>query len=383
MAKNRNRTAKHYTVELYPENGWDVDKIKKILDEHSIVKQYVAVLHDKDVNTDATLVKPHYYVYINFGRSSATREDVARWFDIRETLVENVKTNKRKAIRYAIHLDQPEKHQYSKDEVVANFDFTPFLSNEKPKTVAQVEKERKERIVNDCAAGIITPYNYLQYIEPTEYANWKTLITRAWEVYEHTRLIASEGQRKCDVIWICGESGTGKTTIAKLMAKELGLSTYVTATGMDPFSNYCGQGCAILDDIRPNYPFSYNDLLKILDPHYNVPVQSRYRNKMLFADKIFICTILPLEQFYEGYGFGAMDDAKQLYRRISEIWEVTENEIAVYTHSDKFEFERTEVRANPVPLYLRQQQEQTNHDEAEAFYSIISKYMTFDDVKHG
>lgn len=379
---NKGKTAKHFTVETYPENGWTMGKIREILDKHTVVKQYAIILHDRDVNEDGTPVKPHFYIYINFGKSSVSRTDVARWFGVRETLVENVKTNKRKAIRYAIHLDQPEKHQYNKDEIVANFDITPFLTDEKKKTPAQLERERRDQIVNDCAAGIITPYNYWRHVSPPEYAIWKKYMERAWEIYEHEHMIKMEGRRQCKIIWVCGESGTGKTTIAKLMAKELGLSTYVSATGMDPFSNYCGQTCILLDDIRPNYPFSYNDLLKLLDPNYNVPVQSRYKNKMLFADRIFVCTILPPEAFFDGYGLGERDDAKQLFRRIDEIWEVSENEVAVYAHSDKFEFEKKEVRANPVPLFLRQQREQTTQDEAKAFYSIIEKYMTFDDVKH-
>lgn len=77
-----------------------------------------------------------------------------------------------------------------------------------------------------------------------------------------------------------------------------------------------------MDDLRSD-TFSYEELLKILDPHYNAPVHSRYRDKVLRCDRIFITTVEHPREFVSRYKLSANDSAEQLYRRLDEVWEVT------------------------------------------------------------
>ena len=384
MGKNRSKTAKHFLVELYPEDGWDGEKIKKILDEHSIIKQYVYILHDKDTNSDGTVKKAHYYIYINFGRSSATCSDVARWFGIRETLVENVKSNKRKAVRYAIHLDQPDKHQYSREEVVANFDLESYFSNEKQKSAAQLEKERKEQIVNMCSIGVITPYNYRKYVTPLEYGSYKVLMKRGWEMWDHSYLYDNNGQHRRAIFWFSGIGGAGKTAIVHLMAQQQGKAVYKTAGGNDPFDGYGGQPFIILDDIMPNEPFRYHELLKLIDPNYVSEADSRYDNKVPRAECIFICTVLKPAEYYSGYGLGGSDGPEQLLRRILEIWDFTKETITIHKHKTDTTFTQAYVRINPVPAY-RKIMEAKNPvmDGVEMLDPVIEKYVKFEDLIPG
>lgn len=386
MGKNRSKTAKHFLVELYPEDGWDGEKIKKILDEHSIIKQYVYILHDKDTNSDGTVKKAHYYIYINFGRSSATCKDVARWFSIRETLVENVKSNKRKAVRYAIHLDQPEKYQYDKSEVISNFNLEPYFSDEKQKNAAQVERERKETIINLCSIGVIRPYNYEQFITPVEYAKYKTLIKRAWEVWDHNFLKENNGEFRRTIIWCSGIGGAGKSALAKLIARDQQKAIFISDAGNDPFDTYKGQPYVLLDDIMPNEPFSYHELLKLIDPNYISAIASRYDNVVPHAECVFVCTVLEPEAFYSGYGLGQNDGPEQLLRRIDEVWKFTKDHIKMYTHDGASDtaFVQKAIRVNPVPFFAATRKAvQGALDGVALLDPVIEKYVKYEDLIPG
>ena len=56
--------------------------------------------------------------------------------------------------------------------------------------------------------------------------------------------------RKMDVIYIYGNSGTGKTTYAKMIAQEKGYEIFTSSGTNDPFDGYKGEECVILDDLR-------------------------------------------------------------------------------------------------------------------------------------
>ena len=63
------------------------------------------------------------------------------------------------------------------------------------------------------------------------------------------------------------------------------------------------------------------DLLKALDPHNNTSVSARYKNKMFLGDTIFICTNIPITEWYMGEELVLRN---ALYRRISRIFQFGE-----------------------------------------------------------
>ena len=307
--------AKHLEIVLYAEDGWNDGKIETVAQSKQSVKQYAYILHDKDLDDDGQLKKPHYHLYLNFGQNNVQFEHAAKWFDTSPNKVERIKTSKLFTLQYYLHKNEPGKHQYPLEALRANFDVAAFL--ESASKTASFQK-----ILEQCADGTITPWNYDTYIDPVTYAKHGNQLARAWDYAEHSRAKKAEGQRTCAVIWAYGRSGMGKTTVCRLYAQKLGLTVYLSATGKDLLSHYCGQSALILDDLRSD-TFSYEELLKILDPHYNAPVHSRYRDKVLRCDRIFITTVEHPREFVSRYKLSANDSAEQLYRRLDEVWEVT------------------------------------------------------------
>ncbi|EHQ8213636.1 hypothetical protein KSO28_000519 [Listeria monocytogenes] len=108
-----------------------------------------------------------------------------------------------------------------------------------------------------------------------------------------------ETGRSIDVIYIYGQSGTGKTRLAKDYAEKSDSDYFFTGSSRDPFQLYEGQSTIILDELRPS-TFPYNDLLKLLDPfntRSNAP--SRYFDKLLTADLIINTSPYSPKEFYQ------------------------------------------------------------------------------------
>ena len=93
--------------------------IQEVLRSKKSIKQWAYILHDKDDT------KPHYHIYLNFGKTSVEFSDIANWFGVSENFVSEVKGRKTDMLMYLTHSNpgQEHKHQYSPKEVIANFDF--------------------------------------------------------------------------------------------------------------------------------------------------------------------------------------------------------------------------------------------------------------------
>lgn len=110
----KGRTRNFATV-VYPESapdGW-----QEILSDQ-FVPAFISPLHDKDINPTGEAKKAHYHVVIMFD-STKTTEQAKEIFDkIGGVGCEKVNSIRGYA-RYLCHLDNPEKAQYSIDDVVS------------------------------------------------------------------------------------------------------------------------------------------------------------------------------------------------------------------------------------------------------------------------
>ena len=115
--KNEKSSARfrNFATVIYPESApsdW-LDILSS-----QFIPTFVSPLHDKDINPTGEPKKPHYHIVIMFdGKKSV--EQVKEIFDLIGGVgCEKVNTIRGYA-RYLCHLDNPEKVQYSPDDVIS------------------------------------------------------------------------------------------------------------------------------------------------------------------------------------------------------------------------------------------------------------------------
>lgn len=111
----RIRRTRNWATIVYPESApsnWIT-----ILKAH-LVPAFISPIHDRDYNDDGTLKKPHHHVIILFD-SVKTKEQAKEIFDsiggVGVITIKSIRTY----TRYLCHLDNPEKAQYSPDDVIS------------------------------------------------------------------------------------------------------------------------------------------------------------------------------------------------------------------------------------------------------------------------
>lgn len=291
--------------------------IQRVIKEHTMIKQWAYILHDKDDTG------PHYHIFLDFGKSPYEVEDIAKWFEIKPQYVNKVKGKKADMLLYLIHGNdtQQYKYQYDPKEVISNFDYEAEI--------------KTSQIIGDFEhysyAQMLT---YVNSLPVGEKSKTFTLLEKLWKI--HCQAMTLNPDRKLEVVFICGGAGTGKTTYARKMLKEMGFDFCVSSSSNDPFQDYLGQKAIILDDLRDK-AFEFEDLLKILDNNTASSVRSRFANKVFNGEMIVITSSIPLCRWYdESDKKISIDSLEQLYRRFSYYIVMDENEIRIYSELDGY-----------------------------------------------
>jgi len=140
MSESKDVRTRNWTFIVYPESApknW-----RDIIDQLH-VPWIESPLHDKDVNPDGEVKKPHWHVMVLFSGKksySQVKELTARLFSPNPQKVSNAKG----MVRYFVHMDNPEKYQYEKADMVGHSgaDFKKYLSvtgTEKLKVLAEIQ----------------------------------------------------------------------------------------------------------------------------------------------------------------------------------------------------------------------------------------------------
>ena len=94
-----------------------------------------------------------------------------------------------------------------------------------------------------------------------------------------------------------GPPRVGKSTFCKVYARKQGLHVCSSSSSNDFLQDYQQEEVLILDDLN-YHAISITDMLKVLDPHCKASIKSRYHNKLFCGEIIFICTNIPIIEWY-------------------------------------------------------------------------------------
>jgi len=118
------------------------------------------------------------------------------------------------------------------------------------------------------------------------------------------------------VVWLWGETGTGKTRRAIQYADSIAKSYWISAGSLRWFDGYEGQHVAILDDLRTKHT-TFSFLLRVLDRY---PLRVEFKGGFInWVPHVIIVTAPYTPQ--RMYNLSNEGDMAQLTRRITHIHE--------------------------------------------------------------
>lgn len=136
--KSSGRTRTYATI-VYPDSA--VDNWQDILAQQ-FVPAFISPLHDKDINPTGEPKKPHYHVLFMFDGVKSVEQVQQIVSLINGVGVEKVNSTRGYA-RYLCHLDNPEKTQYSQDDVIclcgADYQGCIGLATDKYKALGEMQ----------------------------------------------------------------------------------------------------------------------------------------------------------------------------------------------------------------------------------------------------
>ena len=326
--------AKLFEVILYPES-YEVGTLSDKLAQISSIKDWAYILHDKDDK------KPHIHLVLRL-KCANDSTYVAKWFNVSENAIEKCKGRWSDMLKYLTHENVSEKYQYSQDEVKSNFDWI----SEKDK--GSSGDKRLQEIVSMIETEEIKQYNIHEKVTMLEYTKYKRTIDCCFE-YRAKKLKGMNREMEC--VYIQGESGCGKTTYAKELARGKGYHAFVSSGSNDVLDGYEGEECIILDDLRPSC-MGLSDLLKMLDNNTASTVKSRYRNKVLECRMIIITTVLPLEEFFRNVFENENEPIIQFKRRCQTMLKMDKDNINYYFYNQETR-EYMYLGSQPNTVYLQ------------------------------
>ena len=196
--------------------------------------------------------------HLGFSTNSCnTYDTIASWFNLPVNAVQKIRGRFDSTyLLYIIHYNKEGKTPVSTDLVRSNFnlDYDELIHN--------VERASNvDSLCDDIVGGKIRRYNYTDYIDSNTWIKNERRFESAFR-YREDKLRNASVNRTMECVFITGESGCGKTTYAKEMAKQFG-SVFVSSSTNDPLDGYNGQEVVILDDLRAS-SFALSDLLKLL-----------------------------------------------------------------------------------------------------------------------
>ena len=359
---------------------FDMDKLSEILKTKShVINNYAYIIHDKDLYTKADEsrnpkhkageFKPaHIHLVLKFERSQPQKTKyICKWFNLAENFVSKINGSFEDAVLYLAHINAPDKAQYDVKNITANFDVQSVIANAD-------SKDKLSSIVDRILSGEIREYNKTTEIDTKllVYPDSLRVIENAFKVRAEY-LQNTQSERKTTCIYICGQAGAGKTTLAKKIADTHNMDYFVSSGSNDVLDGYCQQPCLILDDIRPS-ALGLSDLLKLLDPHTACSIKSRYKNKYVNCSLIILTSVLKIDEFYHNVFEHEDEPINQLKRRCKFYIKMDYDFIKIREWNDfSMEYGKERVHINDILLpFLLNNNSIDNNNTIEDVFPFLS-----------
>lgn len=376
------------------------------------VSECYGIVHNKDETTiwdqaqmkNITVVKPiHVHILCKFERGS-TLNNLAVMVGVEPNFLERAKSGRYgwdNCLSYAVHAKNPEKHQYSPEEVITALgeDYLSVYNRRMEAWVrGRATKEAKETnhsvdyLISEVLKGNLRKQELLLTDEYYKvYALHKRKFNEAFETAGENKAYQTiddleNGKFKKSIIYLMGKSGNGKTILSKRfikiiqkIAKEKCTKQwdYCLTASMNAFDEYNGQDILFLDDIRGD-SLSVSDWLKLLDPYTISPISARYHNKMGAAKLIILTSVKSPSEFFATAKGNKGEDLGQFFRRIDCLVKIDENFVfSSPIPNSGFNVSTTQLPFLPnPPSYVFTETGQYNEKDAiEKMIETVSKNM--------
>lgn len=126
VQKNSNPRKYNFALMLY--NEWE--NFDEILGNALYqCAKYAYITHDKDIDEDGDVKKAHTHVWVTYN-NACTLTALAKRIGIDKRFIQYANDDKSR-IRYLVHLDDPKKYQYKREDIHSNTDLSFAFRNEK------------------------------------------------------------------------------------------------------------------------------------------------------------------------------------------------------------------------------------------------------------
>lgn len=343
-----------------------IDQLVKLL-EKMAPKKYALIVHDSDVDEHNKKAEDHVHVMLSFENARSVNS-VAKELGDKPQQIEKWTGKAENGYSYLIHATKASisKHQYSPEKVIANFNYLEEMRRITEEVKQSIQTANSTILLNSLYEGKITKENLEKKLNGSQYGRMKRQIEDVWSKYlqfqaAKWREEMKKSGKQIEVIWISGEAGTGKTSLAREYAEKSNQPYFITGSSRDLFQNYSGEHTMIIDELRADM-IKYPDLLRILDPFGSqVMAPSRYSDKPLACDLILITSPYNPAEFY-GELFSktngdSVDDLEQLLRRITLTVEMDASHIRAVEYDREKKTYQAVDKAEKENSYSKQYRE--------------------------
>lgn len=366
MSDNKNSRARAknmmYIQQLRCLPAGTIEQLTELLKKMA-PKKYALIVHDSDVNDHNEKIEDHVHVMLSFENARSVNS-VAKELGDEPQYLEMWKGKAENGYAYLIHATKfsISKYQYPPEKVTANFNYLEEMHRITEEVKKSIQTANSTILLNSLYEGKITKENLEKKLNGSQYGRMKRQIEDVWSKYlqfqaAKWREEMKKSGKQIQVIWISGEAGTGKTSLAREYAEKSNQPYFITGSSRDLFQNYSGEHTVIIDEFRADM-MKYADLLRILDPFGSqVMAPSRYSDKPLACDLILITSPYDPAEFYR-QSFSrtpeeSVDSLEQLLRRITLTIEMDESHIRAVEYDRKTKIYRALDKAEKENHYSR------------------------------